>query len=131
MVLREEIITTEEQHDLDKVGIAKNAREEKLRARTARIKHDEENARMARLYRQHVLKEQPAPELVTLDAIKPARRRAGRSRLFRRLRIQNRISRARSHKRSTSAALCLSRTCPQVADVFWRQSFAKDLPTVS
>ena len=72
MVLRDEIVTLEEQHDLDKLGIAKNAREEKLRARAARIKQDEENARMAKLYRQHVLKEQPAPELVTLDAIKPA-----------------------------------------------------------
>ena len=72
MVLRDEIVTTEEQHDLDKLGIAKNAREEKLRARAAKIKQDEENARMAQLYRQHVLKEQPQPELVRLDAIKPA-----------------------------------------------------------
>ena len=72
MVLRDEIVTTEEQHDLDKLGIAKNAREEKLRARAAKIKQDEENARMARLYRQHVLKEQPQPELVRLDGIKPA-----------------------------------------------------------
>jgi len=60
------------QHDLDKLGIAKNSGEEKLRARAARIKQDEENARMAKLYRQHVLKEQPTPDLVTLEAIKPA-----------------------------------------------------------
>jgi hypothetical protein len=72
MVLREGIITTDVQHDLDKLGIAKNSGEEKLRARAARIKQDEENARMAKLYRQHVLKEQPTPDLVTLEAIKPA-----------------------------------------------------------
>ncbi len=72
MVLREDIITREEQHDLDKLGIAKNSREEKLRARAAKTQQDEENARMAKLYRQHVLKEQPTPELVSLDAIKPA-----------------------------------------------------------
>jgi hypothetical protein len=72
MVLRDGIVTTEVQHDLDKLGIAKNSGEEKLRARAAKIKQDEENARMAKLYREHVLKEQPMPELVTLDAIKPA-----------------------------------------------------------
>ncbi len=36
LVLTEGIVTTEEQHDLDKLGIAKNAREEKIRARDAR-----------------------------------------------------------------------------------------------
>ncbi len=76
MVLRDGIITTEVQHDLDKLGIAKNSGEEKLRARAAKIKQDEENARMAKLYRQHVLKEQSTPELVTLDTIKPASRPA-------------------------------------------------------
>ena len=34
--LREEIVTNELQHDLDKLGIAKNAREEKKRARDAK-----------------------------------------------------------------------------------------------
>jgi len=72
MVLREEAVTAGVQHDLDKLGIAKNAGEEKLRARAARIKQDEENARMASLYRQHVLKEQPTPGLVPLQAILPA-----------------------------------------------------------
>jgi len=60
------------QHDLDKLGIAKNSGEEELRAGAAKIKQDEENARMARLYRQHVLQEQPQAELVPLAAIKPA-----------------------------------------------------------
>jgi hypothetical protein len=48
------------QHDLDEKGIAKNAREEKLRARKAQ----QENQRMAELYRQVVLKE-AKPELAT------------------------------------------------------------------
>ena len=38
-------------------GIAKNAREEKLRARKSRSRRAAENERMAALYRQHVLKE--------------------------------------------------------------------------
>ena len=38
LVLRDEIVTNEEQHDLDRLGIAKNAREEKIRARDARLK---------------------------------------------------------------------------------------------
>ena len=48
------------QHDLDDKGIAKTAREEKLRARKAQP----ENEKMAELYRQVVLKE-PKPELAT------------------------------------------------------------------
>jgi hypothetical protein len=79
-------VTTELQHDLDNLGIAKNAREEKTRARDAKQKaaaelhalavdHSETpvaghrgpqkndeayNARMASLYREVVLKEKPA-----------------------------------------------------------------------
>src|ERR1700728_2518410 len=88
LLLREEIVTNELQHDLDKLGIAKNAREEKKRARDAKAataaagsevanagtdhsatpvpghrgpqKNDEAyNARMAALYREVVLKEKP------------------------------------------------------------------------
>jgi hypothetical protein len=71
LVLREGIVTEEEQHDLDKLGIAKNAREEKIRARDAKLaaqrgpKKDDAayNARMAALYREVVLKEkQPVSE---------------------------------------------------------------------
>ncbi len=65
--LRQEIVTTEEQHDLDRLGIAKTAREEKIRARDARLKQEQENARMARLYRQHILKEPEGPELVQIQ----------------------------------------------------------------
>jgi uncharacterized radical SAM superfamily Fe-S cluster-containing enzyme len=71
LVLREEIITTEEQHDLDRLGIAKNAREEKIRARDARLKQQQENERMMKLYRQHVLKEQAGPELVQIGKTQP------------------------------------------------------------
>ena len=46
---------------LDDLGIAKNSREEKIRARDAKVKQDAENARMAALYRKEILKEQ-APE---------------------------------------------------------------------
>src|SRR5438270_1208958 len=58
LVLKDEIVTLEEQRDLDKLGIAKNAREEKIRARDAKQKNDPAyNARMAALYREVVLKE--------------------------------------------------------------------------
>ena len=63
LVLKDEIVTNEAQHDLEQLGIAKNAREEKLRARAER---DAENARMAKLYREFVLKEQPLPNLVQI-----------------------------------------------------------------
>src|SRR5271165_6950722 len=46
----------------EKLGIAKNAREEKVRARDAKLKQDAENARMAKLYRQEILGEKPSPE---------------------------------------------------------------------
>jgi uncharacterized radical SAM superfamily Fe-S cluster-containing enzyme len=46
---------------LDELGIAKNSREEKIRARNAKLKQDAENARMAALYRKEILKE-AAPE---------------------------------------------------------------------
>jgi len=58
--------------DLDKLGIAKNAREEKKRARDEKLREQQENERMAKLYRQHVLKEKPGPELVQLGSIAPA-----------------------------------------------------------
>ena len=72
--LRDDLVTNELQHDLDKLGIAKNSREEKVRARDAKQKHDADvkaeargpekndeayNARMASLYREVVLKEKP------------------------------------------------------------------------
>ena len=72
LTLREEIVASEEQHDLDRLGIAKNAREEKIRARDAKLKDRQEQERMMKLYREHVLKEQPKPELVQIGAMIPA-----------------------------------------------------------
>jgi uncharacterized radical SAM superfamily Fe-S cluster-containing enzyme len=71
--LNAEHVNAEEQHDLDKLGIAKNAREEKLRAREAKIKHDAENAKMEKLYREHVLGEKPQEGFVSLDSIGAAK----------------------------------------------------------
>src|ERR1700682_3266722 len=60
LLLSDGIVTLEEQHDLDRLGIAKNAREEKIRARDLKQKNDPAyNARMAALYREVVLKEKP------------------------------------------------------------------------
>jgi len=67
LVLNEEIVTNESQHDLEQLGVAKNAREEKLRARAEKVKRDEENFRMAALYRKVALKEQPVPDLVQIE----------------------------------------------------------------
>ena len=55
-----EAVNKGKQTDLDDLGIAKTAREEKLRARKVQV----ENEKMAELYRQVVLKE-PAPALAT------------------------------------------------------------------
>jgi 7,8-dihydro-6-hydroxymethylpterin dimethyltransferase len=65
-------VNAEAQHDLDAKGIAKNAREEKLRARDAKVKA-EENARMEKLYRQHILKEQAEDKsnFVSVDLLAP------------------------------------------------------------
>jgi hypothetical protein len=76
LVLRQELVTIEEQHDLDRLGIAKNAREEKTRARDAKLKERQEHERMMKLYKEHVLKEQPGPELVQIGGIAPAPRPA-------------------------------------------------------
>jgi hypothetical protein len=75
--LNAEHVNADEQHDLDKLGIAKNAREEKLRAREAKLKQDAENAKMEKLYRQHVLGEKPQEGFVAIDSIgaaKPAKK---------------------------------------------------------
>jgi uncharacterized radical SAM superfamily Fe-S cluster-containing enzyme len=65
------------QHDLDSQGIAKTAREEKLRKRnTEMAKKAAEDARMAKLYREVVLKEKPIEAgfvpVDMLGGIKPA-----------------------------------------------------------
>ncbi|BCS33013.1 hypothetical protein TBR22_A22380 [Luteitalea sp. TBR-22] len=63
LILDADAVAKSRQTDLDEAGVARNAREEKLRAREE-AKKQAENERMAALYRQHVLKE-PAPALAT------------------------------------------------------------------
>ena len=65
-------VNSEANHTLDNLGIAKNAREEKIRARDTKQLDAAENARMAKLYREHVLGEKPVEGLVTLGSIAPA-----------------------------------------------------------
>ena len=57
------------QTDLDDKGIAKTAREEKLRARAEQKKNVAENERMASLYRQHVLKEAPPEPVLQIKGL--------------------------------------------------------------
>jgi uncharacterized radical SAM superfamily Fe-S cluster-containing enzyme len=75
LVLRADDVNHGLQHDLDEMGIAKTAREEKKRARDEKLRQQQENERMAKLYREHILKEAPAstPELVQLGGIAPAK----------------------------------------------------------
>jgi hypothetical protein len=70
ITLKDELVTNEVQHDLDKLGIAKTAREEKMRARDAKLKNDPEyNAKMAKLYREVVLKEKQPEGFIPLGQL--------------------------------------------------------------
>jgi len=70
--LNDEAVRAGAQTDLDDLGIAKNAREEKLKARAHKDDDAKYNEEMARLYRQHVLKEQPTIQIQGLGAAKKA-----------------------------------------------------------
>jgi hypothetical protein len=70
LVLDPDAVAAGIQHDLDEAGIAKTAREEKLRAKAEAKKKAEENARMAALYREHVLKEEPTLQIQGLGGKK-------------------------------------------------------------
>jgi uncharacterized radical SAM superfamily Fe-S cluster-containing enzyme len=72
LVLRADDVTRERQHDLDDKGIAKTAREEKTRARDAKLKEQAKNEQMMKLYREQVLGEKQVADLVPLGAIAPA-----------------------------------------------------------
>jgi len=72
LVLRADDVNRARQHDLDDKGIAKTAREEKLRARDLKLKEDAKNAEMMKMYREHVLGEKPTEGIVPLSAIAPA-----------------------------------------------------------
>jgi uncharacterized radical SAM superfamily Fe-S cluster-containing enzyme len=77
--LNEEAVRAGAQTDMEQMGIAKNAREEKLAAQARKHKTPEElakeaayNAEMAKLYAQHVLKEQPTLQIQGLGGKKKA-----------------------------------------------------------
>ena len=75
--LVEEHVNASANDTLDKLGIAKNARQEKLQAREKRVKEEAEKARMMALYREHVLGEKPVNRdgfvpLDSLGGIQPA-----------------------------------------------------------
>jgi tetraether lipid synthase len=70
LVLDPEAVAAGKQTDLDEKGIAKTAREEKLRARAEAKKKQAEDDRMAALYRQHVLQEQPTIQIQGLRGSK-------------------------------------------------------------
>ncbi|PYR71481.1 MAG: hypothetical protein DMF86_25825, partial [Acidobacteria bacterium] len=77
LVLDPAAVAAGKQTDLDELGVAKNAREEKLRARKQQQQQqqqqqqaDQEHDRMAELYRQHVLKEQPTIQIQGLGGKK-------------------------------------------------------------
>jgi len=72
LVLRTDDVNRERQHDLEDKGIAKTAREEKTRARDAKLKAQAENERMMKLYRENVLGEKPQSDVVPLTSILPA-----------------------------------------------------------
>ena len=73
LTLNMDHVNAEANHTLDDLGIAKNAREEKIRARDEKIKQDAENTRMAQLYKEHVLGIKPAEGgIVSIGDIKPA-----------------------------------------------------------
>ncbi len=86
--LNDEAVRAGAQTDLDELGIAKNAREEKLQARKHRddggsvrlqqdagkngqdVRDPKYHEEMAKLYRQHVLKEQPTLQIQGLGGPK-------------------------------------------------------------
>ena len=69
LVLRADDVNRERQHDLDDKGIAKTAREEKTRARDAKLKEAAKNDQMMKLYREQVLGEKVQNDLVPLTSL--------------------------------------------------------------
>jgi hypothetical protein len=71
--LNAEAVAAGAQTDLDVLGIAKNAREEKLMARQAvkamTPEEQRHHAEMEKLYRQHVLKEEPGAPVIQIQGL--------------------------------------------------------------
>ena len=79
LILNPEAVAAAAQTDLDEAGIAKTARDEKLAARErAKTAPDASDEQMARLYRQHVLGEQPLIQIqgATPKAAEPSKTEA-------------------------------------------------------
>jgi hypothetical protein len=73
LLLNKEHVDSEANKTFENSGIAKNSREEKMKARDAKLKQDAENARMAKLYREQVLGEKPLEGgFIAIDSIAPA-----------------------------------------------------------
>jgi uncharacterized radical SAM superfamily Fe-S cluster-containing enzyme len=77
LILNLDAVNADIQHDLDDAGIAKTARQEKIAKRNAEMaKKAAEDARMAKLYREVVLKEKPVEQgfvpISALGGIAPA-----------------------------------------------------------
>ena len=76
LLLNAEAVAKGAQTDLDALGIAKNARDEKIAARKKKDMTPEElrkHEEMERLYRQHVLKEAPAAPVIQIQGLKKAK----------------------------------------------------------
>ena len=74
LILNKDDVERGRQHDLDAIGVAKNAREEKVRARDEKLKAQQEakDREMEKLYRKHVLGEkEPEGGFVPLSSIAP------------------------------------------------------------
>ena len=69
LVLDSKAVAAGKQTDLDEAGVVKTAREEKVRRRDDALKVRAEHERMAQLYRQHVLKEEPPPSAVEIQGL--------------------------------------------------------------
>jgi uncharacterized radical SAM superfamily Fe-S cluster-containing enzyme len=67
--LIDEHVQAEAQKDLDKIGVAKNSREEKARARDAKLKEQAYHQEMARLYKKHVLNEPQVEGFVSVNQL--------------------------------------------------------------
>ncbi len=79
LVLRADDVNRGRQHDLDDKGIAKTAREEKTRARDAKLAEQQEQERMMKMYREHVLGETPQVGVVPISSIAPAPKPAAKA----------------------------------------------------
>ena len=70
LLLNPDAVAAAAQTDLDEAGIAKTAREEKLAARAKAKDGTAYDEQMEKLYRQHILREQPAEPVIQIKGLK-------------------------------------------------------------